>query len=123
VQCKKPLNHPFWSARLFCGRMQEIWTDSQIFRFPIIHGIGDKIKSCCRIPSLYQPPISRADCCAMSARRCTTAHITVVSTVLCTGYVVNCLLCAYECDLGDNVIITIVKTGLTTKKNVIFLSV
>jgi hypothetical protein len=37
--------------------------------------------------------ITRADCCAMSARRRTTAHITVVtvvvSTVLCTGYVVN----------------------------------
>jgi hypothetical protein len=33
--------------------------------------------------------ISCADCCAISARRRTTAHFTVVSTVLCTGYVVN----------------------------------
>jgi hypothetical protein len=33
--------------------------------------------------------ISRADCCAMSARGRTAAHITVVSTVLCTSYVVN----------------------------------
>jgi hypothetical protein len=33
--------------------------------------------------------ISRAACCAISARRRTTAHITVVSSVLCTGYVVN----------------------------------
>jgi hypothetical protein len=31
----------------------------------------------------------------------------------------NCLLCAYECDFGDNGIITIVRTGLT-KKNVAF---
>jgi hypothetical protein len=28
----------------------------------------------------------------------------------------NCLMCAYECDFGDNDIITIVETGLTTKK-------
>jgi septal ring factor EnvC (AmiA/AmiB activator) len=34
----------------------------------------------------------------------------------------NCLLCAYECDFGDNDIITIVYTGLT-KKNVAVLSV
>jgi hypothetical protein len=33
--------------------------------------------------------ISRAACRAISARRRTTAHITVVSSVLCTGYVVN----------------------------------
>jgi hypothetical protein len=33
--------------------------------------------------------IIRADCRAISARRRTTAHFTVVSTVLCTGYVVN----------------------------------
>jgi hypothetical protein len=33
--------------------------------------------------------ISRADCRAISERRRTTAHITVVSTVLCAGYVVN----------------------------------
>jgi hypothetical protein len=35
----------------------------------------------------------------------------------------NCLLCAYEHDFGDNYIISIVKTGLTTKKYVIVLSV
>jgi hypothetical protein len=33
--------------------------------------------------------ISRAKCRAISARRRTTAHFTVVSTVLCSGYVVN----------------------------------
>jgi hypothetical protein len=33
--------------------------------------------------------ISRAACRAISARRGTTAHITVVSSVLFTGYVVN----------------------------------
>jgi hypothetical protein len=33
--------------------------------------------------------ISCAACRAISARRRTTAHITVVSSVLCTGYVVN----------------------------------
>jgi hypothetical protein len=33
--------------------------------------------------------ISRADCRAISARRRTTAHFTVVSTVLCTGYEVK----------------------------------
>jgi hypothetical protein len=33
------------------------------------------------------------------------------------------LLCAYECDFGDNDIITIVLTGFTTKKNVAVLSV
>jgi hypothetical protein len=35
----------------------------------------------------------------------------------------NCLLCPYEFDFGDNYIITIVKTGLTTKKYVAVLSV
>jgi hypothetical protein len=35
----------------------------------------------------------------------------------------NCLLCAYEHDFGGNYIITIVKTGLTTKNYVIVLSV
>jgi hypothetical protein len=33
--------------------------------------------------------ISRAACRAISAHRRTTAHITFVSSVLCTGYVVN----------------------------------
>jgi hypothetical protein len=32
---------------------------------------------------------------------------------LCTKQ--NCLMCLYECDFGDNDIITIVKTGLTKK--------
>jgi hypothetical protein len=40
---------------------------------------------------------------------------------LCSKH--NCLLCAYEHDFGDNYIITIVWTGLTTKKVVIVLSV
>jgi hypothetical protein len=35
----------------------------------------------------------------------------------------NCLLCAYECDFGDNDAIIIVKTGLTTKIYVAVLSV
>jgi hypothetical protein len=35
----------------------------------------------------------------------------------------NCLLSAYEHDFGDNYIITIVKTGLPTKKYDIVLSV
>jgi hypothetical protein len=35
----------------------------------------------------------------------------------------NRLLCAYEHDFGDNYIIIIVKTGLTTKKYVIVYSV
>jgi hypothetical protein len=59
--------------------------------------------------------ISRLACRAISARRRTTAHITVVSSVSKQ----SCLLCAYEHDFGDNYIITIVKTGLTTKKYVI----
>jgi hypothetical protein len=33
--------------------------------------------------------ISRAVCRAISARRRTTAHFTVVGTFLCTGYVEN----------------------------------
>jgi hypothetical protein len=33
--------------------------------------------------------ISRAACGAISARKHTTAHITVVSSVLCTGYEVH----------------------------------
>jgi hypothetical protein len=69
--------------------------------------------------------ISRAACRAISARRRTTAHITLVSSVLCSGYVVNktvsCVL--YEHDFGDNYIITIVKTGLKAKKYVLVLSV
>jgi hypothetical protein len=35
----------------------------------------------------------------------------------------NCLLCAYEHDFGGKYIIRIVKTGLTTKKYFIVLSV
>jgi hypothetical protein len=69
--------------------------------------------------------ISRADCRAISARRRTTAHFTVGSTVLCTGYVVNknCLLCAYECDFGDYDIMRIVQTGLIQKKCISFVSI
>jgi hypothetical protein len=53
--------------------------------------------------------ISRADCCTISARRRTTAQITVVSTVLCTVYLENkTVRFAYECDFGNNDIITIV---------------
>jgi hypothetical protein len=33
--------------------------------------------------------ISRADCRSISTRRRTTAHFTVVSTVLCSSYAVN----------------------------------
>jgi sugar phosphate permease len=33
--------------------------------------------------------ISCADCRAINARRRTTAHVTVINTVLCTDYVVN----------------------------------
>jgi hypothetical protein len=62
--------------------------------------------------------------CAISARRRTTAHITISSSVLCTGYVVNKTV---SCVLRDMIlvtyIITIVQTGLTTKKYVIVLSV
>jgi hypothetical protein len=69
--------------------------------------------------------IRRAACRAIIARRHTTAHITVVSSVfmywLCSKQ--NCLLYAHEHDFGDNYIITIVKTGLATKKYVIVLSV
>jgi hypothetical protein len=52
----------------------------------------------------------RAECRAISMRRHTTAHFTVVITVLCTGYEEkqNCLMCAYEYDFGDNDIISIV---------------
>jgi hypothetical protein len=70
--------------------------------------------------------ISRADYRATSVRRRTTAHPTVVRRFLCSGYVlskkVSCM-CAYEHDFGDNYILTIVSTGLTTKKYVILLSV
>jgi hypothetical protein len=68
--------------------------------------------------------ISRAAYRAISAHRRTTADITVVSSVLCTSSrKQNCLLCAYEHDFGDYYRITIVSTGLTTKKFVIVLSV
>jgi hypothetical protein len=49
--------------------------------------------------------ISRADCCAMSARRRTTAHITIVSTVLCTGYVVNKTV---SCVLMNVILVTMI---------------
>jgi hypothetical protein len=49
--------------------------------------------------------ISRAHCCATSARRRTTAHITVVSTVLCTGYVVNKYV---SCVLMNVILVTMI---------------
>jgi hypothetical protein len=49
--------------------------------------------------------ISRADCCAISARRRTTAHITVVSTVLGTGYVVNKTV---SCVLMNEILMTMI---------------
>jgi hypothetical protein len=49
--------------------------------------------------------ISRADCRAISARRRTTAHFTVVSTVLCTGYVVNKTV---SCVLMNVIFVTII---------------
>jgi hypothetical protein len=49
--------------------------------------------------------ISRADCCAISARRLTTAHFTVVSTVLCTGYVVNTTV---SCVLINVILVTMI---------------
>jgi hypothetical protein len=70
--------------------------------------------------------ISRVDCRAISAPM--QAHNSTLyrrqhSFIywLCSKQ--NCLLCAYECDFGDNDIITIVWIGLTTKKYVAVLSV
>jgi hypothetical protein len=49
--------------------------------------------------------ISRAECSAISARRRTTAHFTVVSTVLCTGYYVNKTV---SCVLMNEILMTII---------------
>jgi hypothetical protein len=49
--------------------------------------------------------ISRAACRALSAHRRTTAHITVVSSVLCTGYVVNK---AVSCVLMNMILVIII---------------
>jgi hypothetical protein len=49
--------------------------------------------------------ISRAACGAISARRRTTAHITVSSSVLCTGYVVNKTV---SCVLINMILVTII---------------
>jgi hypothetical protein len=49
--------------------------------------------------------ISRADCRAISARRPTTAHFTVVSTVLCTDYVVNKTV---SCVLMNVILVTMI---------------
>jgi hypothetical protein len=62
--------------------------------------------------------ISRADCRAISA-----LYHCQHSFMYWPCSKQNCLLCAYECDFGDNDKITIVKTGLTTKKYVAVLSV
>jgi hypothetical protein len=50
--------------------------------------------------------ISRAACRAISARRRTTAHITVVSSVLCTGYVVNKTV---SCVLMNIILVIVIK--------------
>jgi hypothetical protein len=49
--------------------------------------------------------ISRAECSAISARRRTTAHFTVVSTVLCTGYVVTKTV---SCVLMNVILVTMI---------------
>jgi hypothetical protein len=49
--------------------------------------------------------ISRSACRAISARRRTTAHITVVSSALCTGYVVNKTV---SCVLMNMILVTII---------------
>jgi hypothetical protein len=49
--------------------------------------------------------ISRASCRAISARRRTTAHITISSSVLCTGYVVNKTV---SCVLMNMILVTII---------------
>jgi hypothetical protein len=49
--------------------------------------------------------ISRVACRAISARRRTTAHIIVVSTVLCTGYEVNKTV---SCVLMNMILVTII---------------
>jgi hypothetical protein len=48
---------------------------------------------------------SRAACRAISARRRTIAHNTVVSSVLCTGYVVNKTV---SCVLMNMILVTII---------------
>jgi hypothetical protein len=48
--------------------------------------------------------ISRSNCRAISARRRTTAHFTV-STVLCTGYVVNKTV---SCVLMNVILVTMI---------------
>jgi hypothetical protein len=49
--------------------------------------------------------ISRADCRALAARRRTTAHFTIVSTVLCTGYGVNKTV---SCVLRNVILVTMI---------------
>jgi hypothetical protein len=49
--------------------------------------------------------ISRAACRAISARRRTTAYITLVSSVFCTGYVVNKTV---SCVLMNMISVTII---------------
>jgi hypothetical protein len=49
--------------------------------------------------------ISRAACRAISARRRTAAHITVVSSVLCIVYVINKTV---SCVLMNMILVTII---------------
>jgi hypothetical protein len=49
--------------------------------------------------------ISRTDSSAASARRRTTAHSTVVSRVLCSGYVVNKMV---SCVLMNMILVTLI---------------
>jgi hypothetical protein len=49
--------------------------------------------------------ISRAACRSISAHRRTTTHISVVSSVLCTGYVVNKIV---YCVLMNMILVTII---------------
>jgi hypothetical protein len=64
---------------------------------------GDNLEIISRMGELV---ISRAACRAISARRRTTAHITVISSVLCTSYVVNKTV---FCVLMNMILVIIIK--------------
>jgi hypothetical protein len=53
---------------------------SRYYPGPTLHDFADQLDG-----NFYKP----RECGATSTRRRTTAHFTVVSTVLCSGYVVN----------------------------------
>jgi hypothetical protein len=53
----------------------------------LLYGMGVRCKQ--KIKTMGWLVISCAECHAISARRRTTAHFTVVSTDLCSGYVVD----------------------------------